>query len=149
VLLVSSAILPPWPVLVALILFVVVLSVLLRKQLLRVYAKAQIALTQTLTQPHPPHAQEPQPIPPILRDAVLETVRLPAQSAVGGRLIRELQLRTRTGASIVGIQRDDASLVNPGPDEELHVGDSVLLIGNRDHVEAARTLLAKSIGTSA
>jgi CPA2 family monovalent cation:H+ antiporter-2 len=52
-----------------------------------------------------------------------------------------LQLRTFTGASIVGIQRDRTSLVNPGPDEEIQRGDLVLLIGSPAQLEAARKLL--------
>jgi monovalent cation:H+ antiporter-2, CPA2 family len=146
VLVLSSAILPPWPVLVGLLAFVGILSALMWGHFVRVYAKAQIALRETLSTPRPPHVEEPRAIPPILQNAVLETVVLPDASPARGRLIRELQLRTRTGASIVGIQRNGASLINPGPDEELHAGDHVLLIGKRDHVEAARELLALSRG---
>jgi K+/H+ antiporter YhaU regulatory subunit KhtT len=53
-----------------------------------------------------------------------------------------LQLRARTGASVVGIERGGESLVNPDPDEELLPGDDVLLIGTKEHLEAARRLLA-------
>ena len=77
-----------------------------------------------------------------MKDALLETVPLPPESAAAGKLIRELQLRTRTGASIVGIERNGASVINPGPDDELLPGDRVLLIGTAPQLAAARTALA-------
>jgi len=52
-----------------------------------------------------------------------------------------LQLRTRTGASIVGIERNGASLINPGPDEELQSGDQVLLLGDLAQLDAAKAAL--------
>ncbi|MGI9088017.1 MAG: cation:proton antiporter regulatory subunit [Chthoniobacterales bacterium] len=83
-------------------------------------------------------------MPSILREAELATVLLSEQAASAGKLIGELRLRTLTGASIVGIQRDGTSMVNPGPEEELRVGDEVLLLGSEEHLQAARDLLAKS-----
>lgn len=39
------------------------------------------------------------------------------------------------------VQRDEASLINPGPDEELRVGDDVLLLGSQGHLDSAQKLL--------
>jgi monovalent cation:H+ antiporter-2, CPA2 family len=64
-----------------------------------------------------------------------------ADSPGAGKLIRELVLRTVTGASIVGLERSGANIINPGPDEELQPGDQVLLLGSRAQLEAARALL--------
>jgi K+:H+ antiporter len=58
-----------------------------------------------------------------------------------GKMIAELRVRSQTGASIVGIERDGTSIVNPGPHEELESGDQVLLIGSEDQLQAARELL--------
>jgi CPA2 family monovalent cation:H+ antiporter-2 len=58
-----------------------------------------------------------------------------------GQLIREVQLRTRTGASIVGLERNGVAMINPGPDEELQAGDQVLLLGNAAQLAAARAVL--------
>jgi CPA2 family monovalent cation:H+ antiporter-2 len=79
----------------------------------------------------------------MLREANLTAVNIPPDSPAAGKLIRELQLRTRTGASIVGIERNGASIINPGPDEELQPGDQVLLLGNPSQLDAARTALRK------
>ena len=64
-----------------------------------------------------------------------------AGSPTAGKLIRELALRTQTGASIVAIERKGATLVNPGPDEEIAANDQVLLLGTRKQLDAARAAL--------
>jgi CPA2 family monovalent cation:H+ antiporter-2 len=74
----------------------------------------------------------------LLREANLETVSIRADSAAAGRLIRELELRTTTGASIVAVERAGANLLNPGADEEIQPGDQVLLLGSRAQLDAAR-----------
>jgi K+/H+ antiporter YhaU regulatory subunit KhtT len=53
-------------------------------------------------------------------------------SSCAGRLVRELELRARTGASIVAIERAGKTLVNPGPDDEVQAGDKLLLLGSAD-----------------
>ena len=147
VLLMSSAFLPPGPVLVSLVLWGAGLGLLLWRRFERMYAKAQVALTETLTRPHDQHhadghdAPAPAPLPPLLREAELETVVVAAESVAAGKLIRELHLRRLTGASVVGIERGGESIVNPGPDEELLPEDGVLLLGTRSQLEAARPLL--------
>jgi len=64
-----------------------------------------------------------------------------ADSPAAGKRIHEIQLRTQTGASIVGIERHGANLINPGPDEELQAGDQVLLLGNRAQLDSAKAAL--------
>ncbi|MEA2734452.1 MAG: monovalent cation:H+ antiporter-2, family [Humisphaera sp.] len=146
VLLLSSTVLPPWPVLIALAVVIALVGVVSWGSLVRVYAQAQIALRATLTTDHPPHvapapATDTETLPSMLKDALLETIPLPSESAAAGKLIRELQLRTRTGASIVGIERNGVSLINPGADDELLPGDRVLLLGTGPQLAAARTAL--------
>ncbi len=77
----------------------------------------------------------------MLREADLETITLAANSPAAGKLLHELELRTRTGASIVGIERNGANIINPSADEELQSGDQVLLLGNRAQLDAARRCL--------
>jgi len=140
--LLSSTILPSWKLLVAQALIVAATAVLLRRSFTRLYSKAQFALQETLSQPAAAQ-REPsvRSLPAILREAELRTVRVPENAGAAGKLIGELGLRSRTGASIVGIQRDGASLVNPGPDEELRAGDDVLLLGSHAHLDSAEKLL--------
>ena len=141
----SSTLLPTFEVFLVLALFVVIISWLLRRSFVRIYSKAQIALEETLTQvPSPPHDPPAAELPSFLRDANLERVAIASDSAAVGKLIRELQLRAETGASIVGIERPGANIVNPGPDEELQGGDHVLLLGTKAQLESARNVLGKT-----
>ena len=146
VLVLSATLLPAFEVLVGLVLFAGVISWLLRRSFIRIYSKAQVALTETLSQPPPPRHEPPSaPLPPVLREANLSTVEIaPGGPAVGLRL-HELQLRSRTGASIVGIERGGESIINPGPDDELLGGDQVLLLGSRPQLEAARSALLNPV----
>jgi CPA2 family monovalent cation:H+ antiporter-2 len=100
-----------------------------------------VALQETLAQSPPPRVEPPPALPALLRDADLETLTLAADSPAVGKLIREIELRSQTGASIVGIERAGTSLVNPGPDEELQPGDQILLLGTRSQLDAGRAAL--------
>ena len=138
VLILSSTLLPPLKVLFVLLIVVGLITWLLWRWFIRVYSKAQIALQETFAQTPPPRAtHQHEALPPLLREADLETVTVAPGSPAAGKLIRELQLRTRTGASIVGIERNGASLINPGPDEELQAGDQIVLLGSRSQLDAA------------
>jgi CPA2 family monovalent cation:H+ antiporter-2 len=143
VLALSSALLPTFKVLIVLLVLVGLISWLLRRSFINVYSKAQVALQETLAQPPAPRENHsPSVLPTLLRDADLETITLGAGSPAVGRLIRELKLRTCTGASIVGIERGGANIINPGPEEELHAGDQVLLLGTHEQLRAAQTALS-------
>jgi CPA2 family monovalent cation:H+ antiporter-2 len=141
-LLLSSAVLPSWNLLVVLALILAATTLLMRRAFIRVHSKAQIALHETLSQPPAiRHEETAQALPSLLRHAELVLVGVQESSPVAGKLIAELQLRTLTGASIVGIERGEENLINPGIEEELRAGDSVLLLGSVSQIKAARNLI--------
>ena len=70
-------------------------------------------------------------------DVVLEDVVLPFTPSAVHRPIRDLALRSRTGATIAAIYRGEEVLVNPDPDAELLPGDVLLLLGSTDQIRAA------------
>jgi monovalent cation:H+ antiporter-2, CPA2 family len=143
VLVLSSALLPSWRILIVLLVAVAIVTVLLWRSLIKVYSKAQIALEETFAeQPEPLH--QPTPLAGILKEAQLASITIPAGSPAKGKLIRELALRTKTGASIVAIERTGGPIINPGPDEEIQADDKVLLLGRAEHLEAARRHLLDS-----
>lgn len=74
----------------------------------------------------------------------LNWIHLPEQSAAAGKNIRDLQVRSKTGASIVGILRGDALLTNPGAESDLQNGDVLAILGEKHQVEEARLLLEKT-----
>ncbi len=140
----SSAFLPTFKVFVALLLLAGVICWLLRRSFIRVYSKAQVALRETLSQPPAPrHDPTAAPLPSLLREADLDTITIDADSPAVGKLLSELRLRSQTGASIIGIERNGESVINPGPDEELRAGDQVLLLGTRAQLDAGKEVLKK------
>jgi CPA2 family monovalent cation:H+ antiporter-2 len=143
VLLLSSAILPSRNVLIVLALVMIAATALLRRAFIRLHSRAQGALHETLSQPPAPRHIEPAAaLPALLHEAQLKTIPLGESSQLAGQMIAELKLRTRTGASIVGIERSGANVINPGPDEELQPGDQLLIIGSTDQLTAAEALLS-------
>jgi CPA2 family monovalent cation:H+ antiporter-2 len=75
------------------------------------------------------------------REIETQWVRLPKVSPLTGRTIGELEVRTKTGASIVAIVRDDLVLTNPGPDVRFEPGDMVGVLGTTDQRATFLTLL--------
>ncbi|HLP03363.1 MAG TPA: cation:proton antiporter [Opitutaceae bacterium] len=140
----SATLLPPAPVLLVLLVVVAALGWALRRSFSRLYSRAQGAIEETFATPA---AETPKALPPLLREADLATVALAADSPAAGRLIRELELRSRTGASIVGIERAGANILNPGPDEELCAGDHLVLLGAADQLRAATALITAGAGS--
>jgi CPA2 family monovalent cation:H+ antiporter-2 len=143
ILILSSAWLPPFKVMVVLLLIAAIISWLLRRSFIKVYSKAQKSLIDTFAQqPIPKLPQQPPTLPSLIHEADLEIITLQANSIAVGKLIRELKIRTHTGASIVGIERNGSNIINPGPDEELQSGDRLLLLGNPTQLEATRKHLS-------
>ena len=64
-----------------------------------------------------------------------------AKSAIG-KTIKELDVRARTGASIVSIVRGDDRIRNPGPGWRFLDGDEVMAIGEPDQLAALRRMLS-------
>ncbi len=71
----------------------------------------------------------------------LAEVRLRPGSAAGGKRIRELDLRARTGASIIAIDRAGQSYFDLGSDFLLLPGDRLILLGSRDDLDRAGKIL--------
>lgn len=142
ILVLSSAILPSRNLLIVLALVLVVVTVLLWRVFVRVHTRAQYALYETLNEaPLPHHEIEESSLPPLLRHAELVSLTITPESVAAGKVIYELQLRTRTGASIVGIERMGENIINPGASEEIRAGDALLLIGSADQIQKAREVL--------
>lgn len=135
----SSPLLASWKILLLLGGVVAIVAGLMWTSFIRIYSKAQIALHETLaSQPIPKDKAAPPTVANLLREAEIEAVRVEHNSPVAEKMIREIGLRTRTAASIVAIERDGKTIVNPEPDEVLRAGDQVLLLGRVEHIEAAR-----------
>ncbi|HET6410195.1 MAG TPA: cation:proton antiporter [Chthoniobacteraceae bacterium] len=145
VLLLSSAILPSRNALIVAGLVVIVAAIILWRWFIRLYSRGQIALRETFAQEPEPRVDEPAILPAFLHEASLQLIPIHDKAEAAGKVIGDLRLRTRTGASIVGIERASQNIINPGPDEEIVAGDRVLLLGTKEQLEAAEELLAVRI----
>ncbi len=58
-----------------------------------------------------------------------------------GQTLRGLDLRARTGASVLAILRDDGASPNPDPDAVLSRGDTLVVLGDASSMGATRRLL--------
>lgn len=74
-----------------------------------------------------------------------EDFMLPYKECGINRTLRDLELRSKTGASVVSIYRDPESIPNPPPDTRLLPGDVLLLMGQSDQLAAAVTFLQQKI----
>jgi CPA2 family monovalent cation:H+ antiporter-2 len=72
--------------------------------------------------------------------SILQTHTLPA-GPHAGRTLADLQIARETGVRVVGIQRGDTQIINPGGNQNLATGDSLLVVGTLDELRAFRRWL--------
>jgi CPA2 family monovalent cation:H+ antiporter-2 len=118
----------------------------LRAPFNKIYFQGKAALAETFSQPAAAPELRTGPVaravPNLLKEARLETILLAAGMPGAGSTPRHLDLKKRTGAFLVGIERDGMEIVNPDADELLLAKDQLLLLGSREQLDAARALLA-------
>ena len=79
-----------------------------------------------------------------------ETFILPANAAVDGQTLGDLDLRKRTGAAVISVSSRQGGLnVSPGRDTLLHAGDSLILVGSDVEIEQALALLGQCVKPNA
>ena len=76
-----------------------------------------------------------------LEAGTTDIFRLPRGSRVAGRSLRDLDLRRRTGASVLAVVREDESHPNPAADTVLEAGDDLVLVGSHAEIDRAFDLL--------
>ena len=71
----------------------------------------------------------------VMKELTIEWLLLPAHHLLTEKSIRAMEIRQRTGASIVAILRAGKAVINPNPDEVLHGDDTLMVIGNVEQVQ--------------
>jgi CPA2 family monovalent cation:H+ antiporter-2 len=139
---------PPGLLFLALVLVVFALTLWRRAATLEghVRASAEVVAEALLKRTHAAQPQAATDGLDLVRELLpglgeLESVELEEQSPAVGRSLAELDLRGRTGASVIAITRAKRMLV-PQAHEVLRAGDLLALVGSRDAVTAARARLA-------
>lgn len=75
----------------------------------------------------------------------IEGYRIPEETHLLEKSIAELQVRKKTGATIIAVRRGPKVHTNPGPDFRFKAGDIILFTGNREHMNAALTYFKKTV----
>jgi len=71
------------------------------------------------------------------------SISITEDSAVVGRTLGELSLRTKTGASVIAIMRGTDRLLMPSGKEMLQAEDTLVLVGTQESIFLAKGLLRK------
>jgi CPA2 family monovalent cation:H+ antiporter-2 len=75
----------------------------------------------------------------------LTWVALPANSPLIGQTIQDLAIRSRTGASVLGVMRDGNLHPNPNATCRFVVGDLLAVMGNAQQLAAFQTMAQQEI----
>lgn len=80
-----------------------------------------------------------EPIPARKREGSpkTQTIHIGEAFRAAGKTLKNLKLRRKTGATILGIQKNGVTLNNPDGDVTVETGDTLLLFGWPDEIEAA------------
>jgi TrkA domain protein len=79
-----------------------------------------------------------------LSDLVIEWYQLEPAVLGAGKTIGELGVREKTGASIIAIiERDQRPIINPGPEQVLPAGATLIVVGERRMINAFKQLMAQ------
>lgn len=76
-----------------------------------------------------------------LQNAATESVKVHAGSSVIGKNLGELDLRGKTGATVIAVVRDGEAKVSPGANYTLRENDTILLSGSSKKIESALEIL--------
>ncbi len=74
----------------------------------------------------------------------LDWLPVPEQSRFAGAELGATQMRTRTGVSIIAVIRGSSAIPAPGPEVVLVGGDTVVVVGLAEGIDAAARILAES-----
>lgn len=80
----------------------------------------------------------------ILERTTTQTFYLADDSYCCGKSLGELNLRARTGCTIIAIVRAGSATPSPGPDYVLKANDVLVLVGAHAHINAAKALLQRT-----
>lgn len=81
----------------------------------------------------------------LLKNIRMEWIKVEPGSCLANKKIIESKIRTRTGTTIIGIQRGDNMIGSPDIEEIIMPGDVVMAIGTRDQTKSLDALCKNSL----
>ena len=108
--------------------------------------EAQIAMVRTgrygMLRGMPSTAVQRRELLEILDVTATQTFLLAAASPAAGKTIRQIDLRARTGATIIAVVRQGKALPNPTAETRLEAGDVLVLVGSHQQLDQAKAAMA-------
>jgi K+/H+ antiporter YhaU regulatory subunit KhtT len=132
----------------------VALALALRRFFIRIYAKAQIALKETLTKEkikkhrhsydseNENHQVGSKPELPF-DHAAIQTILISSLNPFIGMAIRDTKLRSDTGCSVIAVRRANHTVLSPPPEWIFESEDEAMLLGSPEQLLLGRKLLEK------
>ena len=78
----------------------------------------------------------------ILEKTVMDTYYVDSPCSIVGTTVKDLDLRKKTGATIIAIARGNAAHTNPAPEFRIEAGDILVLLGSHAQLAEAFALLS-------
>ncbi len=73
---------------------------------------------------------------------LIEWFKVEPEAKGAGKTIGELHIRKRTGAAIIAVtMKDQVKVVNPGPEQVIHKGATLVVLGERGQVKECKRLI--------
>src|SRR5690606_14525905 len=76
-----------------------------------------------------------------LDDLSIEWIKVSNSSPSLGKSIGELEVRKRTGASIIAAIKESDTIINPGPDYVITANTTMVVAGKRSHIKLLKEIL--------
>lgn len=77
-------------------------------------------------------------------EAIIEWIDIEQQSPIVGKTLAEADLRSRTGASVIAIQRGEETLPNPEPSQKIRSEDILVSLGTREEQSKLEELITEN-----
>lgn len=72
----------------------------------------------------------------LIENLAIEWLKIPSNSPLVGKSIREENIRGKTGITVIAIiKQNRETIINPSPDTKLDAGDTIVVVGSREQVE--------------
>ncbi|HAM36202.1 MAG TPA: hypothetical protein DEB40_02265 [Elusimicrobia bacterium] len=143
---ISFFLLPPWPYAILPLTVIGLAAFLLWRRMSRLYSILQGALRESIAHSDAEPEATARALSIFVESSSPEKVHVASLRlmsghwAVGKSLI-ELGLRSKTGVSLLQINRGNEAIPSPSPEARFQVEDELVLFGEREHFKRAKELL--------
>jgi K+/H+ antiporter YhaU regulatory subunit KhtT len=130
-----------WPVLMGGAFLAVILLTLLWRQLASVQRTLQDSVIRVLGEDRPTEQILDKVVAEYAWGVRFAAVAVPLTSPLANRKLGEGRIYELTGATVAVLQRRGREVVSPGPEELLHPGDTLILMGDDHQISRAEALV--------